>query len=287
MKRRHLIFGCGLTLLFASTPALFAQSDMGVTRAELDKSIQEGFLLVSGLGVPGERFKHKGQRKLMALRAAQVEAYRQLLEMVDQLKVSSDSEVKDMAGANDTVRATISGMVQGAQVVKRDYDAQEEVATVYLRLPIKGAGGVIDNLFPQLHSTPPPPNTTAYAAPAPAPAPAAKPIDGLIINATDHSAFRPALVNRILTEKGEILYDPSKIAQDILVQHGSGDYTTDTGKAKAILSERGSKNPLVITAKSILRTTDIQVGTDDATAIFSANQQNNFLEAAKVVFVLK
>jgi hypothetical protein len=189
------------------------------------------------------------------------------------------------------VRTAISGLVQGAQVVKRDYDVHEEIATVYVRLPITGKGGVIDNLLPQLLQTPPPPDSKPYtpAAPetAPKPQPAAKPIDGLIIDVTQYKAFRPALVNRILTEKGEVLYDPSKIAQDVLVQHGSGDYTTDAGKAKAILSERGSQNPLLISASDIVRMTDVQVSAEAATTIFAANQQANFLEAAKVVFVLQ
>jgi hypothetical protein len=291
MQRVKMLLNVCLALLLVSPPGLFAQSDIGVTETGVDQAIQRGYLLVSGQGVPGERFKHQGQRKLMALRAAQVDAYRQLLESVDKVKVSSESEVKDMAGENDLVRTAISGLVQGAQVIKRDYDVQEEIATVYLRLPITGKGGVIDNLLPQLHQTPPPPNSKPYVPPAPEtapqPHPAAKPIDGLIIDVTSYQAFRPALVNRILTEKGEVLYDPSKIAQDILVQHGSGDYTTDTGKAKAILSERGSQNPLLISASDIVRMTDVQVSAEAATTIFAANQQANFLEAAKVVFVLQ
>ena len=291
MHRFKMLLNVCIALILVSPPVLFAQSDIGITEVDVDQAIQKGFLLVSGQGVPGERFKHKGQRKLMALRAAQVEAYRQLLEAVDKVKVSSESVVRDMAGESDVVRATISGMVQGAQVIKRDYDVHEEIATVYVRLPIIGSGGVIDNLLPQLHQTPPPPDSKPYAPPAPEvapkPQPAVKPIDGLIVDVTKYKAFRPALVNRILTEKGEILYDPSKIAQDILVNHGSGDYTTDTGKAKAILSERGSQNPLLISASNIVRMTDVQINPEAATKIFAANQKGNFLEAAKVVFVLQ
>ncbi|MBI5047683.1 MAG: hypothetical protein HZB54_01850 [Deltaproteobacteria bacterium] len=85
----------------------------------------------------------------------------------------------------------------------------------------------------------------------------------------------------------EILYDPTKIAQNILVERGAGDYTNDVGKAKAILSERGSKNPLVIKASGVVKFTDVQVTGDDAANIFTANQKSNFLEGAKVVFVLK
>ena len=90
-----------------------------------------------------------------------------------------------------------------------------------------------------------------------------------------------------MAQNDEILYDPTKIAQDILVERGAGEYTNDVGKAKAILSERGSKNPLVIKAKGVVKLTDVQVSGDDAATIFTANQKANFLEGAKVVFVLK
>jgi hypothetical protein len=289
------------SVVFLLTSVLRAQTMQGLELDQIktgDDAFKAGYLLVSGLGVGGDR-AHRGQKEVMAIRAAQILAYRELLESIQGITISSETTVAN-AMADDKVRVAVEGVVRGAQTVSKSYDPQKDVATVYVRLPIKGSGSVMEMLLPHLKTVIPPPSepspsytppTDAPPAPGPTPAPdsprAAVPsVDGLIVDVTGH-LFRPALINRILTEHGEVLYDPSKIAQEILVERGSGDYTTDTGKAKAILSERGSRNPMTIRAKGVARRTDVQVSKEDATAIFTANQEKSFLEGAKVVFVLK
>jgi hypothetical protein len=110
--------------------------------------------------------------------------------------------------------------------------------------------------------------------------------DCIIIDATEHG-FRPALINRVYTGKGEVLYDPSKISQKILVEKGCGEYANSIPKARSALETRGAKNPLIIKAVGTTNPTDLQVSDDDAVKIFSANQKTPFLTEAKVAFVLK
>jgi hypothetical protein len=287
-----LVYICACALL-TLTSGLFAQAvkePVPELVKTTEEALQAGYFIVSGLGVGGERFQNLGQKEVMALRAAQVLAYRELLETVQGVTISSDTTVVN-AMADEKVQAAVNGLIRGAQTISKHYDPQKDVATVYVRLPIKGSGSVIETLLPQLKAVPPPPQSEPYTPPAPqepppAPQSTQQHADGLILDVTAHT-FRPALINRILTEQGEILYDPSKIAQEILVERGSGDYTTDTGKAKAILSQRGSQRPLLVQAKGVMRRTDIQVGKEDAATIFAANQETNFLEGAKVVFVLR
>ena len=90
-----------------------------------------------------------------------------------------------------------------------------------------------------------------------------------------------------MAPNGDILYDPTKIAEKILVERGGGDYTNTIGKARAILSERGVHNPLIVKAVSIIKFTDVEVSAGNATKIYASNQTSDFLEGAKVVFVLK
>jgi hypothetical protein len=295
MRRFMVLMSFATCVLLSLTSVLFAQSLQGPIPDQIrttEEALKAGYLMVSGLGVGGNR-PHPGQKEVMALRAAQILAYRELLESVQGITISSETTIEN-AMADEKVRAAVEGVVRGAQTVSKSYDPQKDVATVYVRLPIKGSGSVMEMVLPHLQTIIPPPSETLYTPPAdatPAPTPVPTPpvvpsADGLIVDVTAH-VFRPALINRILTEQGEILYDPSKIAQEILVERGSGDYTTDTGKAKAILSERGSSNPITIQAKGVARRTDVQVSKEDATAIFTANQETSFLEGAKVVFVLK
>ena len=59
------------------------------------------------------------------------------------------------------------------------------------------------------------------------------------------------------------------------------------GKAKALLSSWGSKNPMVVKAVGVYKSTDAEVSSDDAAAIFVHNEKSNFLAEARVVFLLK
>src|SRR5208337_1271345 len=126
--------------------------------------------------------------------------------------------------------------------------------------------------------------------PAPAfktrPVPLEEKYDGLVIDATDQN-FRPALINRIFTVKGDLIYDPSKVSQKVLVEQVCGEYTNSVDKAKAALASRGVRNPLIVKAVGTVSASDLQVSDDDAVIIYSSNQKGGFFAAAKVAFVLK
>ncbi|WP_432735903.1 hypothetical protein [Maridesulfovibrio sp. FT414] len=112
------------------------------------------------------------------------------------------------------------------------------------------------------------------------------PIDGIIVDVRDFD-FKPALVNRILTENNEVLFDPSKVLNQVLIERGCGGYTTDLQKARALLESWGSKSPVVLKGRTVQNVTDAVVSTDDAAAVFAYDQQYNLLAQARVVFVLK
>lgn len=113
-----------------------------------------------------------------------------------------------------------------------------------------------------------------------------QPVDGIIIDVRDFN-FKPALVNRILTEKKEVLFDPSKVVNQVLIERGCGGYTTDVQKAKALLSSWGCNSPIVIKGEAVENVTDAVVSANDAATVFVNDQKYNILAQAKVVFVLK
>lgn len=226
-----------------------------------------------------------GQRRYAALRAAKVVAQRDLLEVIQGVTVFGDTTVQNGLLANDVIRSTVQGFLQGARECGRYYDMTQGVGYVCLEV---GTKSFVTTMFQDpnarqaiMQAVPPAPMYQPQVVP-----PAPQVYDGLIVDTTGTN-FRPALINRILNDKGEILYDPTKIAEDILAQRGCGDYTNEVGKAKAILSERGVRNPLIVKAVGVVKFTDVKVSDNDATTIFTSNQKTNFLEGAKVVFVLK
>lgn len=276
-----------LVFLLLALPVVAMAEQLPQVTTDPSQAFITGSLTVKGEGAaPTDRPLSAAQKKILAIRAAKVAALRELAEILDGVAVSGETIVKDAATQSDTIRAAVQGMVKGAKVIQEAYDPMTEMGAVYVSISMHGANGISGQLLPQILPTLPPPMAAVYMPPATMPAAPPQPYDALILDIREHS-FKPALINRILAENDEILYDPTKIAQNILVERGAGDYTNDVGKAKAILSERGSKNPLVVKAAGVVKFTDVQVTGDDAANIFAANQKSNFLEGAKVVFVLK
>lgn len=79
---------------------------------------------------------NNAQQRLMAQRAARVDAYRALAEQIYGLRVSGNTTVSAFATQNDTVRAYVDSHLRGARLVEMTQlpDGNYE-ATVELELP--------------------------------------------------------------------------------------------------------------------------------------------------------
>ena len=71
-----------------------------------------------GYGAPGaySQYTH-GQQKLMAMRAAQVDAYRNLAEQVYGFRIWGNTAVSAFATQNDSVRSYVDAFIRGAKIV--------------------------------------------------------------------------------------------------------------------------------------------------------------------------
>ncbi len=235
--------------------------------------------------------KHTGsQRGLLAQRAAVLDAQRAMAEYLEGFVIVGVTLVKDSMLQDDVILSTVSALVKGSQVVVQEYSKEADTAIAVVKLGLHGPKGFASTFYEKMGSDPKL-KETVKSDKKPFIVPEAEvkhdvAYDGLIIDATEQS-FRPALINRIFATKGDILYDPAKISQKVLVEQGCGEYTNSIDKAKAALSTRGVKNPLVIKASGATSAADLQVTDDDAVIIYSANQKGSFMAAAKVAFVLK
>jgi len=253
-----------------------------------EQAFVNDYILVAAEGLPKPDSRSPGQRRLTAERAATVLAYRQLAEFLEGVAVVGDTLVKDAELQYDVVRAAVAGVVKGAQVVYKEYNDQEGTALVIVKLGMTGPRSFGSVMYEKLMGDP----KIKKEVIKPEPEFKTKPVkleekyDGLIIDATEQN-FRPALINRIFTPKGEVIYDPSKVSQKVLVEQGCGEYTNSIDKAKAALEKRGVKNPLIVKATGTVSPSDLQVSEEDAVRIFSANQKSGFLAGAKVAFVLQ
>ncbi len=250
----------------------------------------KGYIQVIGIS-------ESGQSRYRAIRAATLVAQRDLLEIIKGIRLYGTTTVKDGMLQSDIIKTEVEGFLRGAVKCGERYHPEQGFAEVCMRVYLKGSGGIYDVLIPLMkEENMMPKSGKAYSPESPAgtfnrpevkaPSEIASPYDGLVVDVRKFS-FKPALVNRIITKKGEVVFDPSKIASPILVERGCGGYTTDISKAKALLKTWGSKNPMIVSAVGVYKLTDVEVSDDDASAIFVHDKKSNFLAEAKVVFVLK
>lgn len=78
-------------------------------------------LLVKGNGFGPERVKELGRRKILAKRAAKMDAYRNLVEVIKGVYVTSNTKVQDMMLESDSIKAKTDGMLKGMRVVDVTY----------------------------------------------------------------------------------------------------------------------------------------------------------------------
>lgn len=303
LKRPIAAVVLGLGLGLAALPASAEEFQTVVDPVEVFK---EGYIQVVG-------FSEEGQRQFNAIRAATVVAQRDLLEQFKGLAINGETTILDGMLASDTVRTKVSGFLRGARKCGQRFDRDKGFAEVCLRLKLRGKGGAYEVVYPMLEKAnllPPAeepvkltpeqettekpmteeaaPQAPETAAPVEEPAPAPKVeanFDGLIIELSG-LGFKPAIVNRVLSDNGEVIFDPSKVVNAILVERGCGGFTNQVGKAKGLLASWGAKKPLMLKAKEAHRGTDAVIAGTDAKSVNASDANTAFLSQAKVVFVI-
>lgn len=74
-----------------------------------------------GGGAPPAKAINAAQARLMAERAAKVDALRNLLEQAYGVRITSNTTVRDFITQNDTIRANVDAYIRGARVIDTRY----------------------------------------------------------------------------------------------------------------------------------------------------------------------
>ena len=300
MPMPRLLIPALLTCLLAP---LDAQDVVETVLAELpDATLIEGdldwtgnSLLVFGEGTAPEGVTDPVRQRLLGFRAAKVEAYRNLLEVVGQVHVDSRTTVSMAMVSSDDVRMRVEGLVKGARVMA---DSRQEIAGLYriavsldllgqmadAVLPAAEAGDSSVISFDPPHDLPDelPESDSLLVFVAP------EPYTGLIVDARG-TDLRPAMSPRIIDDRDRVIYSADHVPRDYAIEFGVVGY--DKSMARAATSDRlggEAAHPMIVECESAagLYNNDVVVSRDTGIRILMANTESGFLPQCRVIFLI-
>jgi hypothetical protein len=148
--RNRLLFSFTMLFLLMSAAMVHAQtanpSDALENVGQGTINWTSGVVYATGIGAPPPSAVNPAQSRAMALRAAQVVAYRNLLEIVKGVRVDSETVVENFMTKSDIIKTRVDGIVKGAMIVKTQYLSDGSVE-VLVSMPMKGA--LLDAVVPE------------------------------------------------------------------------------------------------------------------------------------------
>lgn len=236
-----------------------------------------GVITAVGIGAPPAQPANAAQARAMAERAAQVVAYRNLLEVLKGVRVDSTTTVENFMVTSDVIRTEVSGIIQGAMIMDKKYmpDGSVEV-TVGMKL----TGALADTLLPKGPQTPPTGLTGTLA-----PATPGQLYTGLIVDARG-LGVRPAMAPKIRNEDGKEVYGSAWISRDYAVREGMVGYLKDPVAAQT--NPRVTDKPLMVKALKASgdARVDMVITNADAAMLHNAAQNLSMLEKCRVIILV-
>lgn len=243
-----------------------------------------GYIEALGIGAPADKSIGKANARPMALRAAKIDAYRNLLEITKGVQVDSTTTIRDFTVESDVINTQVDGLVKGAVVVNQEYMSDGTVE-VRVRMPLYGnlSQVMIPASIEKRKDLKPP-----EAAAAPAPAAASGPpvaYTGMVIDARGIQA-RPAMSPRIFDEDGKEVYGSANVDREYAVQQGMSGYARDLTAAQS--NQRVTNSPVTVKA---LKTSgagkaDLVISNADAQQIRASAENASFMKKCRVMIVL-
>jgi hypothetical protein len=240
----------------------------------------QGFVEAPGFGVPSRLAKSPAQGRLMARRAAIVDAQRNLLEAVKGVKVDAESTVQNYESINDTIKTQLSGMIQGAKIVNEQLLA-DGTYQVTMRINLYGQGGLTQIVNDAAKPAAPVPFPTPSTVYNPAVLPT---YTGLVVDVTGLPIVR-AMSPVIYDDTGRPIYGHTNLNPDYIVARGMMDYicTPEDSRTVELGQSRAGDSPIMVKALGLRdNNVNIIISQADADKILAANEQGNFLAKTAV-----
>lgn len=132
------------TVLVEGIPKEFAEKYQGLfVVSEIDGvEWNKGIITATGRGLPPKHITNEVQAKLLAIRAANVEAQKNLLLTIMKMKTPPDRGIKEYIDDKHIEITRIEGFIKGARVVKEEFK-EDGSAEVMIQIALTGGEGLI------------------------------------------------------------------------------------------------------------------------------------------------
>lgn len=260
--------------LAAMTSPLYLSSaladDSGVVQAVGHGQVHwsDGTVTATGSGAPNLKAANVAVARLGAERAAKMDAFRNILEAVKGVRVSSGQSVAAVMEGSPQVKSRVEGVLRSFKVVDTRYYSDGGVDVV-VQAPLTGV--ILDALLPGAGKTIAAKGTQVVSDQT-----------GLIVNARG-LALTPAISPRLVDESGNVLYSDAHVNRDAALQRGIAAYQKSLDAATR--SKRVAGKPVVVKAVKLAApgSSDLVVANDDLAKIASVQSA---LEQGRLVIVV-
>ena len=267
----------------------------------------------------------RGQHRILSIRAARLDAQRNLLEITKGVRINSTVTVDSAMKESRTILSRVDGIVKGARVVSEGY--HNDVATVKMEMPIAGdlirattnRPDILASRHPMLLDQllailVPPAQAKPFIVESDYEAKAYekllkwmsdesgelesvlqeaviayntnKRFSGLLIDARRVAEFQLATIPKIRNESGEILYPNDDTSYDDIVNRRGVTYDFDL--EDAVRNKRVAQTPFVIEAIGTYKgqASDLTITLSDATRLRQSPSTVSAMNRAGVLIVV-
>lgn len=246
-------------------------------------------MTVVGIGLPPENSGTDGV--VLARRAAIVDAYRNLAELIEGVQVDAESVMHDYIVRSDMVRTQVKALVKGARILEEGSDGEGRYL-VKMRIPLYGennslASVAIPNIRPATVE-PLPVVDAGGLTKAEVKAVQKAGYTGVIVDASGlglEATFSPVVYDT----DGRAIYGMKNIDPDFAISQGMVEYASSL--EAAVAHSRAGANPLVVKAVAVqggrnsANKVNVVVPAEDGNKILLANEKTGMLNNCAVVFV--
>lgn len=226
---------------------------------------QRRVITARGQGAPDLQAPSPAAARIGAERAAQLDAFRNILETLKGVEVKTGQTAGQLMASDSAVKASVEGLLRNFKVVDRKYFSDGGVElTVEMALD----GKLAELLVPTAQ-----PSKVAQGS---------KDIGSGLVIVAKGLKVEPALAPRILDETGRVIYGPEFIQPGALKDNGIVGYLTSESAAEH--SARVGGHPLTVKALKA-QGSDVVISAADAAKLSDTQSNLGFLAEGKVIIV--